>query len=69
MAANGAVPCVLLLGQDPMDKPQVAAAATALGDLPLQAHERILALGHHHAATGVLIQAVDNAGAHPHAGA
>ena len=47
-----------------MDKPQVAAAATALGNLLLQTHERGLALGHHHAAAGVLIQPMDNAGAH-----
>ena len=47
-----------------MDKPQVATAATALGDLPLQTQEGSLALGHHHAAAGVLVQPMDNAGAH-----
>ena len=64
VAANGTNHRALVGLGHPMDHRQVLAGRDALLDLHLQLHQGFLAFGHHDAAGGVLIQAVDDAGAH-----
>ena len=64
VAANGTNHRALVGLGHPMDHRQVLAGSDALLDLHLQLHQGFLAFGHHDAAGGVLIEAMDDAGAH-----
>jgi hypothetical protein len=64
MAADGAHHRALLGRRHPMDHGQVLARSDPLLDLDLQLHQGLLALGHHDAAGGVLVEPVHDAGAH-----